>query len=444
MSNLEENNTEKEGFACFSASSSGEAETPSEVNNGYGFLSSSFDYKPFGSDNLFPQAWEVYLKTSGTARSIVRRKTIISVGEGYDREGLSTKLSDYLDEVNEKEESIEEIKEKLYSDYYRSGNAYIEIVKGEAFNSLHHHDWTKCRYSRSGQEIMIHPNWADYESTKSKTVTVPLYPKFGKVKGKKGLRSIVHIKGYEPEFSHYGMPDPIASKNAMAVGYKTTQWNRSRVDNGMNLSGILMFNGKYTPEQATKIKKRAEKELTGANNQGKVMAIVKELGSNGKEGTTEFIPIGSSNDGDWDKLHQQADTEIIIGFNWFRSLTSLPYTTGFSTEVMQDEYYTAIAIEIGPVQKKFSRKLRKVLKKHLKLDIDLKTINKPPFPIHRTVNATNVTAFKVGEIRASAGFSYDDSDDYHNSYMKAAKEKEIEDTEEKKKESENKKGPDNE
>tara|TARA_R110002012_G_scaffold321666_1_gene550519 strand:+ start:16022 stop:17338 length:1317 start_codon:yes stop_codon:yes gene_type:complete len=430
----------KEAFECFDATR-GEAETPSEVlASNATFFSNSFDYKPFGSDNLFPQSWEEYMKTSGTARSIVRRKTVLAVGEGYDREGMTATIIDYLDEINKKEESIEEVKEKVFSDYFRSGNAYIEIVKGEESNSVFHQDWTKCRYDRTGKFIIVHPNWAEYEVSRGKATSIPVYPNFGKVKGKRGLRSIIHIKNYEPEFTYYGIPDPVASKDAMAVGYRTTKWNRSRVDNGMKPSGILMLSGKYTPEQAEKIKKKTEKNLSGAGNQGKIITIIKDL-SNGKEGSTEFIEAGTTaTEGDWTELHKQADTEIIIGFNWFRSLTSLPYASGFSSDLMQNEYHVAMAIEIQPAQAKFARKLRKVFKKHLKIEIELKTINKSPFPIHLSINKDIAAAFKVGEVRSSAGYSFDEEDDYHNSYMVATKSSKDEDetTDDKKKESEEK------
>ena len=39
------------------------------------------------------------------------------------------------------------------------------------------------------------------------------------------------------------------------------------------------------------------------------------------------IPL---NDGDWKELHDQATSDIVVAHSWFRSLSGLDYSSGFS------------------------------------------------------------------------------------------------------------------
>jgi len=403
------------------------ASIPNEVKDRKAAIDNSFDYIPFGSDNLFPQVWELQMRNSVVSRSIIKDKVTYTMGDGLvfaDDE----KLKNYAMMVNSFGQSLEDVLALIYRDKYSGGNAYIEIVKKDGFVSFFHKDWTECRIKKEGNKIIVHPDWFDYDNTKNVSVHIPIYPEFGVVKESQetgaedleGERSICHIKNYEAEFNFYGLPDAIAAKNAIAIGYASTAWNKSRMENGMNISGILMLSGKYSDPQAKKVKQDVQDAFTGQDNQGKVFTIVKESGTDGRTENTEFLQVGTQSDGDWLNLSNDAKGEMLMSFNWKRSLTGFDDNTGFDTNRILNEYYVALATVIIPEQRIILGKLQQVISMQTDFDGSLIThINKPPVPLFMILKNPD-QAFRVGEARESAGFEFDENDKDHLEYMSSS------------------------
>jgi hypothetical protein len=401
------------------------ATIPNEVAQRNTAKDTNLDYIPFGSDNLFPQVWELQMRNSVVSRSILKDKVTYTMGDGLDFSD-NKQLENYSLEVNSLGQSLEDIMHLVYRDKYSGGNGYVEVVKHKGFVSFFHKDWTECRVSKGGKTILVHPDWADYENNKKKIVEIPLYPNFETVKASQeenaedlqGERSIIHLKNYEAEFNYYGLPDAIAAKNAIAVGYSTTGWNKSRIENGMNVSGILLLSGKYSDEQAKNAKKKVEEEFTGEDNQGKVLAIVKESGTDGRTENTEFVQVGTQSDGDWLNLSNEAKGEILMAWNWKRTLTSFDDSTGMNnSDKILNDYYVALSTVIKPEQRIVLGKFIQVISVHSKYDgTDITHINKPPVPLFMVVKNGD-SAFKKGEVRESAGLEWDKEDEKHNEYL---------------------------
>ena len=432
-SNMTDTNlNDKTDIQAFSFAN-GKVDIPNEVVDVEFISVSDKDYVPFGSDNLFPQAWEGYLRHSSTARSVIKWKTIYTMGKGINPDDLNPVATGYIDAVNNKNECFEDILSAAYKSDIGRGNIFIEMARNDGFVSMWNRSWTICRYSSDGKFVIVHPDWRNYELTKDKAVKIPLYPNFGPpetidgnfiidANGEEmiGERSMLHIKRKEDEFDWYGLPDGVASKDAIAIGYTTTSWNRSRVENGMQVSGMLVLSGKYSNADAKKVKQQTEEAFTGEDNQGKIMCIVKSL-DGGKEASSEFIPVGSQSDADWTKLHEQSDTEIVIAMNWFRSLSSLPsLSTGFDTERIINDYHVAESGVISDEQRFVLKKILRALK-FAGTDLgDLKHINKPPIPVYRLVKNFDA-AVKIWEVRQSAGLSFDEDDEKQQKYLAEGK-----------------------
>lgn len=325
------------------------------------------DYISFGSDNLFPQGLAILNRRAATHRSILNNKVIYSLGRGFITEGNET-LEDYLKSVNNKRESLRKVLKKLYNDWYSFGNAYLEVVlmpNGRPL-MMFHHDATKIRIHKDRQHIIYHPDWRQYEGKRRFAKVLPLYPNFEKIDGFE--RSIFHFKQYEPEFCDYGIPDWVAALDAAAIGYKTNRWNLSRLENSFQVSGVLEIVGDMSAEDAKKVKEDLAKEFSGEDNVGKLLSITRQFGEAGS-GTT-FTPLIQTSDGEWINLHEQADSDLIIAHNWFRSLSGISDSTGFDTKRIRNEFQVAKNTIIGENQDAILSDIKYLINTHSGIDAD--------------------------------------------------------------------------
>ena len=216
-----------------------------------------------------------------------------------------------------------------------------------------------------------------------------------------------HYKDYEPTFEHYGLPPYIAGMNVSAIAYKTDKWNISRLDNSFQLSGIMVLDGNVDNEQdAYEIIRAAEKRFAG--QPGQVMFMVK----NAEEAdNSKFVPISSSNEGDWKSLHDQAVTDIVVAHSWFRSLSGLDYLSGFDSERILHEYEIALNTLILGEQQELLEPIRIVIGQVLGSDTSsMQIVNRPPA-------RSKPLYMKVWEARKADGLDYDPDDPTQNLYV---------------------------
>lgn len=360
-------------------------------------------FKRFGSDNLFPQAVAHLNRKSNVHRSLINRKTTYITGKGFSSE--NEQLLEFCKNVNANNESLRKVFKKLNFDDQSNGNAYLEIVtnREKNFLNLYHHDYTTCRVGDREDKgyIVLHPYWARQSSSKEKTKRIPLYPNFEDTEGDGNLRSMIHFKGYEPEFTDYGIPEWIAGMGVSAIAYKTDKWNISRLDNNFNSSGVFLVEGEFdSEEEAEELKRDFKKEFVGEGNTGKIMFIAKNEGGD----NTQFIPFSGKTDSDWSNLHIQSTNDLVIAHGWFRSLSGISDNTGFDTDRILNEYQVALETVILDKQEYFLEEIKKVIKSITGLETeDLTVINKPP-----------VTAkpdyMRIWEARKADGLEFDPDD----------------------------------
>jgi len=324
----------------------------------------SLDYISFGTDNLFPQGLAILNRRASTHRSILNNKVIYSLGRGFITEG-NAPLENFIKQVNNNRESLRKVLKKIFNDYYSFGNAYLEVVlvdNGQP--QFYHHDATKVRIHKERTHVIIHPDWKQYEGKKMFAKVLPLYPEFETIDGAK--RAIFHFKQYEPEFCDYGIPDWVAALDAAAIGYKTTRWNLSRLENSFQASGVLEIVGDMSAEDMKKVKKDLANEFSGEENVGKLLAITRKFSEQG--GGTTFTPLIQNSEGEWINLHNQSDSDLIIAHNWFRSLSGIADSTGFDTKRIRNEYQVAKNTVIGENQDAILSEIKYLLEMHSSID----------------------------------------------------------------------------
>lgn len=208
-------------------------------------------------------------------------------------------------------------------------------------------------------------------------------------------------------FAHYGVPKYIAGMGVSAIAYKTDCWNISRLDNSFQLSGVMMIDASMGSEaEAERIVQTAERRFAG--NPGQVMFVVKE----GQEhDNTRFIPVESRNEGDWSELHDQATSDIVIAHSWFRSLSGLDYSAGFSAERILHEYEVALNTVILAEQEELLAPVKQIIAELLGVDASsLEIINRPP-------TRSKPIYMKVWEARKADGLDYDTEDETQQQYL---------------------------
>ena len=360
----------------------------------------------WGDDNMLPYALSLMSRRSTTHRRIINDKADYIAGKGFSYDEQQPLLQQLVERANGEGDSLRAVLGRLAFDKSLMGNAFLEVVTDpdHSFLSLYHIDASRCRLARDGEHVILHHDWNAYRSADAHTL--PLYPRFEQQKDG-SLRSVVHYKEYEPMFAHYGVPTYIAGMGVSAIAYKTDCWNISRLENSFQLSGVMILDASVGSEsEAERIVQTAQQKFAG--NPGQVMFMIKE----GEEhDNSRFIPIDSNNDGDWSELHDQATSDIVIAHSWFRSLSGLDYSSGFSDERILHEYEVALNTVILAEQEELLTPIKRIMRDVVGIDpSSLEIVNRPP-------TRSKPIYMKVWEARKADGLEYDPADERQQSYL---------------------------
>ena len=360
----------------------------------------------WGDDNMLPYALSLMSRRSTTHRRIINDKADYIAGKGFSFDEQEPFLRSMVESANGEGDSLRRVLYRLAFDKALMGNAFLEVVTDQAhsFLSLHHQDASRCRLARDSEHVLLHHDWSAFRAEEAQTL--PLYPRFEK-QSDGSLRSIIHYKEYEPMFSHYGVPKYIAGMGVSAIAYKTDCWNISRLDNSFQLSGIMMLDAEMASEaEAERLVQTAEKRFAGTP--GQVMFVV---GGSEDGNSSRFIPLESNNEGDWSTLHDQATSDIVIAHSWFRSLSGLDYSAGFSAERILHEYEVALNTVILAEQEELLAPIRRLMQEVAGIDCSsLEIVNRPP-------TRSKPIYMKVWEARKADGLEYDAEDERQQAFL---------------------------
>ena len=360
----------------------------------------------WGDDNLLPVALALMARRSTTHRRIINDKADYIAGKGFTCDEQQPLLLDFIRSANGEGESLRSILHRLAFDKALFGNAFLEVVTDPAhtFLSLYHQDASRCRVARDSEHILLHPDWSNFHEKEARSL--PLYPRYEE-QADGTLRTMIHYKDYEPTYRHYGVPAYIAGMNVSAIAYKTDRWNIARLDNSFQLSGVMMLDSSVDNDaEAERIVRLAEEKFAG--NPGQVMFVIRE---GAEDDHSRFIPIESRNEGDWQSLHEQATSDIVVAHSWFRSLSGLDYTSGFSSERILQEYEVALNTVILSEQADLTEPIRELIASVLGVDASsLEIVNRPP-------TRSKPIYMKVWEARKADGLDYDPEDERQQQFL---------------------------
>ncbi|MBR4952226.1 MAG: phage portal protein [Alistipes sp.] len=360
----------------------------------------------WGDDNMLPYLLSLMARRSVIHRRIINDKADYIAGKGVAYNDSIPLLGDIVKHANGSGESLRSIIARLALDEAMFGNAFMEVVTDakHSFLSFYHIDASTCRLARDSEHVVMHHDWRNYRS--SEACTLPLFPSFEEQEDGT-LRSVVHYKDYEPMFSHYGVAPYVAGMGAAAILYKTDKWNIARLDNSFQLSGVMMLDGAVgSEEEADRMVRLAEERFSG--NPGQVLFVLRDKAEGD---SSRFIPIDTSADGDWHSLHEQSESDLVVAHSWFRSLSGLDYSSGFSTERILHEYEVALNTVILGEQEQLLEPIRQIIGLVLGTDASsLEIINRPP-------TRSKPLYMRVWEARKADGLDYDENDPDQQLYL---------------------------
>ena len=365
----------------------------------------SKDFWRFGKDNLLPYSLAFMARSVPTHRRIINDKTSYTLGQGFTCDEKNKDLLAIIERAN-RNESLYNVMDNVLLDYNMGGNAYIEVITNarKSFMVFYHQDFTKCRLNKEKNGVILNSDWI--YNNKSKWEELPLFPQF---KFKDGfMRSIIHIKDYEPMFQNYGMPQYLSGLNVSAIAYKTDKWNISRLDNSFQLSGVMEIDSDAQADDPELIKLKNDLESKFSGKPGQVMFMIKNMVD--KDRGNKFTPMQSDNEGDWTQLHEISNNDLIVAHQWYKELSGFDFTTGFNADRILNAYEVAMNILIRPLQNKFLREITRALDV---IGVDGSTlafINKPPI-------TAKPNYMKIWEARKADGLEYDENDPSQQLYL---------------------------
>lgn len=356
----------------------------------------------WGADNLFPQRLGLLARSNSIHRGIMKSKADYIAGRGFAYDDKNIALERVVKRANG-QQSLAEVMRRAIYDKVMTGNGFIEVVIAYGNIVFFHQDSTRCRVVKADSDthIVISKDWASHQPEYD--VTLPIFPNF-ELQKDKTMRSIIHLKDYEPMFMHYGVPDYVAGLIDARIGFKTANWNEQRLDNSFQLSGVMSIAQDFEDEEAAEsMVRKVQNKFAG--KPGQVLFTVSN-----EAGSSQFTPIQSSNEGDWLSLHNVAKEDMVTAHSWYVSLSGLDYATGISSDRMLNEYSVALATVIKPEQTEWLEAIRAAL---AKVGIDgssLEFINQAPIiekPIY----------MRVWEARKADGMDYDENDPAQQVYL---------------------------
>ena len=151
----------------------------------------------------------------------------------------------------------------------------------------------------------------------------------------------------------------------------------------------------------------AEQKFAG--KPGQEMFVIRDGGE--ENDNSRFIPIASQNEGDWQALHEQAVSDIVVAHSWFRTLSGLDYAGGFSAERILHEYEVALNTVILAEQAELVEPIRGAIGAVLGLDASsLEVVNRPP-------TRSKPIYMKVWEARKADGLDFDPDDPKQQAFL---------------------------
>jgi hypothetical protein len=287
------------------------------------------EYIYYGERNDYPNYLLRIYNNSAKHNAIVTGKVDYICGNGWgvksEDEMEKAKVFGMIDKVNTKEESLNELTNKLVTDLTIFGGYYLQIIWTKATGEIaemYHVDYYKVRTNADNSEFYVSDNWIKNDNVNPRP-DFDTYPAFDP--NNPTGSQILYFKEYRAGVNTYSLPDYRGAISYIELDISIGEYHLNTINNGMFSSKLINLNGgKVSQEEEDRIEKQFQNKFSGSKNAGKFMLAFNDS----KENEPSIIDLsGTELDKHFDLLNLTVQQEIFSG----HKITS-PMLFGIKTE----------------------------------------------------------------------------------------------------------------
>jgi DNA-binding MarR family transcriptional regulator len=287
------------------------------------------EYIYYGERNDYPNYLLRIYNNSAKHNAIVTGKVDYICGNGWgvksEDEMEKAKVFGMIDKVNTKEESLNELTNKLVTDLTIFGGYYLQIIWTKATGEIaemYHVDYYKVRTNADNTEFYVSDNWIKNDNVNPRP-DFDTYPAFDP--NNTTGSQILYFKEYRAGVNTYSLPDYRGAISYIELDISIGEYHLNTINNGMFSSKLINLNGgKVSQEEEDRIEKQFQNKFSGSKNAGKFMLAFNDS----KENEPSIIDLsGTELDKHFDLLNLTVQQEIFSG----HKITS-PMLFGIKTE----------------------------------------------------------------------------------------------------------------
>ena len=287
------------------------------------------DYIFYGERNDYPNYLLRIYNNSAKHNAIVTGKVDYISGNGWnvktEDEMEKAKVFGMIDKVNTKEESLNELTNKLVTDLTIFGGYYLQIIWTKATGEIaemYHVDYYKVRTNADNSLFYVSDNWIKNDNVNPRP-DFETYPAFDP--NNPTGSQILYFKEYRAGVNTYSLPDYRGAISYIELDISIGEYHLNTINNGMFSSKLINLNGgKVSQEEEDRIERQFQNKFSGSKNAGKFMLAFNDS----KENEPSIIDLsGTELDKHFDLLNLTVQQEIFSG----HKITS-PMLFGIKTE----------------------------------------------------------------------------------------------------------------
>jgi DNA-binding MarR family transcriptional regulator len=360
------------------------------------------DYIFYGERNDYPNYLLRIYNNSAKHNAIVTGKVDYICGNGWtvkaEDEMQKAKAFGLIDKVNTKEESLNEVTNKLVTDLTIFGGYYLQVIwtKGTGeIAELYHVDYYKVRTNADNSEFYVSDNWIKNDNVNPRP-DYETYPAFDP--NNPTGSQILYFKEYRAGVNTYSLPDYRGAISYIELDISIGEYHLNTINNGMFSSKLINLNGgKVSQEEEDRIERQFQNKFSGSKNAGKFMLAFNDS----KENEPSIIDLsGTELDKHFDLLNLTVQTEIFSG----HKITS-PMLFGIKTEgqlggrsEMREAYQLFQNTYVNAKQRALEEVVNYLFKfNDIIADLELKPTEPISFEFSEAIISANMTQDEIRE-----------------------------------------------
>lgn len=328
----------------------------------------SKDWVDFGSNNLYPDLLINLYNNSAMHHTCVESKINAVKGEGISQFGN--------DVVNSHGETMNEVFEKITTDYILFGGYALNVVwsrDGNTIAEYYHLPFNNVRSGKLNEEERIEEYYYSQDWTKIRKHKPDAYPAYSTTDNKgENASQVFYYYDYTVGNFYYPLPSYVGAINDIDIDARVSRFHASNLSNGLAPSMMLTFrNGIPTPDEQHEIYKDIDQTFAGEDNAGRFFVNFAEPG---REPTVETIE--NANDDYYITLESRITSRILTAHRITSPLLlGIKDAAGFSSnaEEIKVAWSHFMGTVVIPERKNLIQSFNKIVRAS-GLNVDLKVI----------------------------------------------------------------------